>query len=128
MAPRGNQMENTELLKTLIDAITGKPDTIPDGWRTAEQWAQIAGITSGQMRRKLTDAAKAGRMQKREFLVRKGVKTLSVSHFAAEAERVSVISQGGTRHWATLSKGEKLWSGMRNERREASSQPKPSHY
>ena len=112
-------MEDTELLKTLIDAITGKPDIVPDGWLTAEQWASVAGITSGQMRRKLTAAAKAGRMQKRDFLVRKGVKTLSVAHFTPEPERVSVIGQGGTRHWATVSKGEKIWSGMRNERHEA---------
>ena len=102
-------MEDTELLKTLIDAITGKPDIVPDGWRTAEQWAQIACITSGQMRRKLTAAAKSGRMQKREFLVRKGVKTLSVAHFTAEARD----PMKGTPI------AEKMWAGMRKERREA---------
>jgi len=123
-------MENPELLKALIDAITGKPDAIPDGWRTAEQWAQIAGITSGQMRRKLTAAAKAGRMQRSEFLVRKGVKTISVSHFITEEEYRAIdelqagrMSCGISREGMSMSlankAAHKIWSGMRKERREA---------
>ena len=115
-------MEDTELLKTLIDAVAGVPDHVPDGWKTAEQWASVAGISAGQMRRKLNAAAIAGRMVQRNFMVRVGVKTIPISHYSTEVpcERPPMM--------VTKGNGPALWAGMRKERREASSQPKPSHY
>ena len=76
-------MTANELLQRIRDAACRKPDVIPTGWLSAEQWAVRWKSNVANVRRSLAIGVRGGVVQKRRFLVRKARSTVFVSHFRA---------------------------------------------
>lgn len=62
--------KDTEILKTLIDAVFGKEDPIPQGFRTTREWMKELGFCREKVNRMMAEGAKSGMVEKR-MLTRK---------------------------------------------------------
>lgn len=69
MAAERTEMAPAELLRRLRLAIANQPEEVPEGWRTASQWADLWEISSNAAGIVLAKAVKAGLMETRKFRV-----------------------------------------------------------
>ena len=76
-------MTANELLRRIRDVACRKPDVIPPGWLSSEQFAVIWKTSVYASRRALAIGFRAGVVQKKRFLVKTKRSTVLVSFFRA---------------------------------------------
>ena len=76
-------MTANELLRRIRDVACRKPDVIPPGWLSSEQFAVIWKTSVYASRRALAIGFRAGVVQKKRFLVKTKRSTVFVSFFRA---------------------------------------------
>ena len=74
-------MTANELLRRIRDVACRKPDVIPPGWLSSEQFAVIWKTSVYASRRALAIGFRAGVVQKKRFLVKTKRSTVLVSFF-----------------------------------------------
>lgn len=62
--------EENAILKALMDAVCGKEDPIPQGFRTTREWMKELGCCRDKVNRMMAEGAKSGMVEKR-MLTRK---------------------------------------------------------
>lgn len=72
MAAKRTEMDSAELLERLRLAIANQPEEVPEGWRTAGQWADEWGITNNAAGIVLCRSAKKGLIEAKKFRVVSG--------------------------------------------------------
>ena len=76
-------MTANELLRRIRDVACRKPDVIPPGWLSSEQFAVVWKTSVYASRRALAIGFRAGVVQKKRFLVKTKRSTVLVSFFRA---------------------------------------------
>ena len=76
-------MTANQLLQRIRDVACRKPDVIPPGWLSSEQFAVIWKTSVYASRRALAIGFRAGVVQKKRFLVKTKRSTVLVSFFRA---------------------------------------------
>ena len=76
-------MTANELLQRIRDVACRKPDVIPPGWLSSEQFAVVWKTSVYASRRALAIGFRAGVVQKKRFLVKTKRSTVLVSFFRA---------------------------------------------
>lgn len=74
-------MTANELLRRIRDVACRKPDVIPPGWLSSEQFAVVWKTSVYASRRALAIGFRAGVVQKKRFLVKTKRSTVLVSFF-----------------------------------------------
>ncbi len=69
MASERTELAPAELLKRLRLAIANQPEEVPDGWHTANQWAEIWNITPNAAGIVLSRSVRIGEMESKKFRV-----------------------------------------------------------
>lgn len=69
MAAKRNEVASSELLKRLREAVTGKAETVPNGWRTAIQLSKEIGKSSSHTGKLIQSGLKAGVLERRIFRI-----------------------------------------------------------
>lgn len=72
MAAKRTEMDSAELLRQLRLAIANQPEAVPDGFKTAAQWADEWGITINAAGIVLCRAVKKGLVETIKFRVVSG--------------------------------------------------------
>lgn len=65
-------MESAQLLKRLREAIANKPEHVPDGWKTTNQWADEWGVTNTAAGVLLGRAHRVGAIDRKIFRIKTG--------------------------------------------------------
>lgn len=76
-------MTANQLLQRIRDVACRKPDVIPHGWLSAEQWAVKWKTNIANVRRSLLIGVRGGVVEKRRFFVRSSHNTILVSFYRA---------------------------------------------
>lgn len=72
MAAKRTEMDSAELLRQLRLAIANQPEEVPEGFKTAAQWADEWGITINAAGIVLSRSAKKGLVETIKFRVVSG--------------------------------------------------------
>ena len=82
MASKRTEMDSAELLRQLRLAIANQPEPVPEGFKTAAQWADDWGITINAAGIVLCRAVKKGLVETKRFRVISGLRGVyPVTHY-----------------------------------------------
>jgi hypothetical protein len=70
-----------EALALLRREISGNVETIPDGWRTCQQWSEAWGLSRPHTSTLLSSGVSSGRVEMREFKVETPAGVRRVPHY-----------------------------------------------
>jgi hypothetical protein len=74
-------MDALEALALLRREISGSVETVPDGWRTCQQWAEAWSLSRPHTSTLLSSGIPAGRVEMREFKVQTPAGVRRVPHY-----------------------------------------------
>ena len=87
METKRNRMESSELLSKLKDAIQSKPDEIPEGYKTVEEWARSWSLSRSYAEKLLKIGVESGVVDSKKFRIpMDGRKTYPVYHYREVCE------------------------------------------
>ena len=69
MATKRTELASAELLKQLRYAIQKQPESVPDGWKTANQWSMEWNISPNAAGLVLGRSIKLGLMESKKFRI-----------------------------------------------------------
>lgn len=74
-------MDALEALALLRREISGNVETVPDGWRTCQQWSEAWGLSRPHTSTLLSSGVSASRVEMREFKVQTPAGVRRVPHY-----------------------------------------------